>query len=758
MKIIFKAVCLALLVMLTSAGAYSQSLVYYNAFGNGESSWRNYDDQLSHAQIAGGKYYLTHKQHTSTVVAQEVPVDFSRDFAVQTTFSRVSGLTNYPAGLTFFGQDALNLYFFCTAASGSFEIGKFDHGQTSLLVNWTPSTAIIQGNASNKLRVEKLKDREKFYINDVQVAELPSLQPFGNHFGPVVMESQTAAFDYLKVVYLTSPENRATSNTTAISAGIAEQVYHTDFNADDSNQWVLPATDSLTTTLTDGYFKMIRLAKMGYNLSVTSQELKVDMHRDFLIETEVVHYSGALNYGYGLSFACDEQRLYHFWIGASGYYYIGSADKNGFNTIVAWTASDAINKGNLSKNKLTLTHKNGQLNFYINDQLVTSHPDLEFTGYRFGVSVSANQNIGFNYLTFGYLDKPSATRVVASEKDITPPEIFITSPEVTRGLKVVQSSDVLHVAGIAKDPSGIFSVVVNGIQATVDKNGSFTVDVPMAIGENPLLVVATDNNMNKSQNRFSVTRNNVSASTVAAVTQNASQGKFYALLIGVQDYQDQSIPSLEGPVGDASTLAQALAGNYTFAQEDITLLKNPTRAQFFAALDAISAKVKPEDNLLIFYAGHGYYDESHLQGYWYPSDAIRTRRDTWISNADLIDYITAIKSKHTLLISDACFSGSIFKTRAIEMAPKDVQELYKLPSRKAMTSGAMKEVPDKSVFMQYLVKRLNENTDKFLPSEQLFASFKAAVINNSPNGQVPQFGEIREAGDEGGDFIFIRKN
>jgi len=91
------------------------------------------------------------------------------------------------------------------------------------------------------------------------------------------------------------------------------------------------------------------------------------------------------------------------------------------------------------------------------------------------------------------------------------------------------------------------------------------------------------------------------------------------------------------------------------------------------------------------------------------------------------------------------------------MAPKDIQELYKLPSRKAMTSGAMKEVPDKSVFIEYLVKRLDQNTDKFLPAEQLFSSFKAAVINNSPNGQVPQFGEIRETGDEGGDFIFIKK-
>ena len=75
-----------------------------------------------------------------------------------------------------------------------------------------------------------------------------------------------------------------------------------------------------------------------------------------------------------------------------------------------------------------------------------------------------------------------------------------------------------------------------------------------------------------------------------------------------------------------------------------------------------------------------------------------------------------------------------------------------------MTSGAMTMVPDKSVFLEYLIQRLDENSNYFLSSEQLFASFKIAVINNSSTSQVPQYGEIRETGDEGGDFLFIRKN
>jgi hypothetical protein len=68
----------------------------------------------------------------------------------------------------------------------------------------------------------------------------------------------------------------------------------------------------------------------------------------------------------------------------------------------------------------------------------------------------------------------------------------------------------------------------------------------------------------------------------------------------------------------------------------------------------------------------------------------------------------------------------------------------------------MTEVPDRSAFVRYLVERLSENEDKYISSEQLFSSFRIAVINNSD--VIPQYGEIRNVGDEGGDFIFIKRD
>ena len=142
-------------------------------------------------------------------------------------------------------------------------------------------------------------------------------------------------------------------------------------------------------------------------------------------------------------------------------------------------------------------------------------------------------------------------------------------------------------------------------------------------------------------------------------------------------------------------------------------------------------------------------------GYWLPKDAQKDNPVNWIPNTDLTNYIGAIKSKHTLLIADACFSGGIFKTRSAFNTTNAVEMLYQLNSRKAITSGTLTEVPDRSIFFQYLLKNLKENTNIYLPAEELFLKMRMAVISNSQN--VPQFGTIQNVGDEGGDFIFIRR-
>ncbi|MCF6359509.1 MAG: caspase family protein [Cyclobacteriaceae bacterium] len=249
--------------------------------------------------------------------------------------------------------------------------------------------------------------------------------------------------------------------------------------------------------------------------------------------------------------------------------------------------------------------------------------------------------------------------------------------------------------------------------------------------------------------------------TIADKPSNIIEGspKYYSLFIGIDKYQFAStdLPNLDKPLQDASALQKVLIDKYSLTVENSNLLENPTRAEVLSALEELSRKVTPKDNLLVFYAGHGVWDERLKVGYWLPSDSKINSKSNWLSNSTIRDYIAGINTKHTLLITDACFSGSIFKTRGVNanISGYGISKIYKLPSRKAMTSGTLTTVPDESKFMYYLIKRLQENTSKYLTTRQLFFSLETAVLNNTST--VPQLGVIQDTGDEGGDFIFIKR-
>jgi len=241
------------------------------------------------------------------------------------------------------------------------------------------------------------------------------------------------------------------------------------------------------------------------------------------------------------------------------------------------------------------------------------------------------------------------------------------------------------------------------------------------------------------------------------VNEKISEFNYKALLIANENYTND-INTLEFPVNDSERLKKVLEDHYDFKSKDIVHLKDATRFDIINTLDSLVSSITEQDNLLIFYAGHGVYDENLKKGYWLPVDASASRKNNWVSNSDIRDYIAAFKSQHTLLISDACFSGSIFeyKQRSLNKKEKAVTEkLLSKKSRKAMTSGLNKSVPDKSIFIKYLIKELNSNKKPYLRAGELYNDIREAVMANTDNN--PQFEVIKNAEHEGGEFIFLKR-
>ncbi|MEA3318055.1 MAG: caspase family protein, partial [Bacteroidota bacterium] len=316
--------------------------------------------------------------------------------------------------------------------------------------------------------------------------------------------------------------------------------------------------------------------------------------------------------------------------------------------------------------------------------------------------------------------------------------------------------------GNVKDESKIFELTVNGFPASLSKSNNFETSVYLAEGKNNVYLRAMDEHGNSVEEKYEVVYAPIkksgqrSSGFDKASDKKIRKGKNYALIMGINNYSDPLINNLTTPISDAEKLSKILIANYTFNEGDVKILKNPSRERIISELDNINRKVTDKDNFIIYYAGHGYWESKDEIGYWLPSDSKQQNTANWLRNSTLRDYLRTIDTKHTLLIADACFSGGIFKERkSFRKSAKSIKELQELTSRKAMTSGSLKEVPDKSVFLLYLTKRLKENTHDNISAEELFNSFNVQVMNNSSN--TPLYGDIKGAGDEGGDFIFVKR-
>jgi hypothetical protein len=255
----------------------------------------------------------------------------------------------------------------------------------------------------------------------------------------------------------------------------------------------------------------------------------------------------------------------------------------------------------------------------------------------------------------------------------------------------------------------------------------------------------------------------------ANIPKELSSAAYYALIIGNDHYK--SMPNLDTPINDAQAVAGTLKERYGFKTR---LLADATRIEILSAINDFKNSLKPTDNLLIYYAGHGELDQKNLRGYWLPIDARRDDTTEWISDQQITDQIALMAARHVLIVADSCYSGVmtrssgvrlISKTGADDAEVKRLTTLYKLPSRTVLSSGTDKPVLDggggsNSIFARALVDILNRNdgilegsalyNQIFDPVRQAAAKFKI--------DQSPRYDGLPDAGHMNGEFLFIPRS
>jgi hypothetical protein len=134
----------------------------------------------------------------------------------------------------------------------------------------------------------------------------------------------------------------------------------------------------------------------------------------------------------------------------------------------------------------------------------------------------------------------------------------------------------------------------------------------------------------------------------------------YAVVIGVEKYRQDGIPSVDFAAHDAQTVAAYLTGAMGYDPRNVVLLTNgqATRTDFEKNLKWLSNRVTAGSRVFVYFAGHGSPNPSNGQGYLMPYEADPAYLDeTAFPIANLYASLGKLPTKDVTVVLDACFSG-----------------------------------------------------------------------------------------------------
>ncbi|MGB0524785.1 MAG: caspase family protein [Flammeovirgaceae bacterium] len=225
---------------------------------------------------------------------------------------------------------------------------------------------------------------------------------------------------------------------------------------------------------------------------------------------------------------------------------------------------------------------------------------------------------------------------------------------------------------------------------------------------------------------------------------------YYALILSPDKNEDWG--DLSNAVNEGKRLKEILENRYVF--KEVKLVKNPTVAGFYEAFSEIQSKLREQDNLFIYYNGHGDIatnESGQKAGFWVMSDTKRKREKTWVLNKDVKNMLDMINCRHILLVVDACFGGSVFMKGPGIPITND----YLKKSCTAITSAGLENVRDGGEFFQFLETTLRTNQKPLLRESELYFDVKKNIDLEREKGKSipsPKMGPLDERMN--GEFVF----
>ena len=243
----------------------------------------------------------------------------------------------------------------------------------------------------------------------------------------------------------------------------------------------------------------------------------------------------------------------------------------------------------------------------------------------------------------------------------------------------------------------------------------------------------------------------------------------WAIIIGIDQYRN--ITPLDFAVSDAQSFKNLLTNKFKFPQDNIIYLSDAkaTLNNIKEAFYTISKKAKPNDRVVVYFAGHGETEKLPLggeMGYLIPVEGnINKIYLTSLPMSEIKILSDRIPAKHVLFIIDACYGGlAAVQSRAVNKNEKGyLKKVTKANARQIITAGGKNEqVIERmewghSAFTYKLIDGLDKeladyDDDGFITATELGVYLKSSVSKISNNQQTPKFANLTT--DEG-EFVFI---
>jgi uncharacterized caspase-like protein len=310
-------------------------------------------------------------------------------------------------------------------------------------------------------------------------------------------------------------------------------------------------------------------------------------------------------------------------------------------------------------------------------------------------------------LFFNEFYYPNLLGEIMAGRNVKPPQDIATrdrrqpSVKLTAAPAADGASSVSAVVTIAGAPAGAQDLRLfrNGSLVHVwhgdvlggKDEAKLTVTVPIVAGENRLTAYAFN-------------RDNVKSSDATTVVTGAEslrrKGTAYVLAIGVNSYANHDF-DLKYAVADAQDFSAEWPAQQsrlaTYANTKVTLLTDAqaTKPAILKVLADLALQAKPEDAVVVYFAGHGtaqasrFYLIPHDLGYDGGRDAIdqaglQQILTHSISDLELQEAIEKIDAGQLLMVIDACNSGQALESEEKRRGPMNSKGLAQLAYEKGM--------------------------------------------------------------------------